>query len=102
MSLEAGVGTEGIGVLSDLLPSFCKIIGGGGNRVTTSQWNRVGDIGRWMQHENRFNYIFRLFAGAIAGPTKPIILFLDNLHWADTASLNILRSFLLDSDDKSM
>eukprot|EP00957_Ditylum_brightwellii_P150888 11489483-Ditylum_brightwellii.AAC.1 len=55
-----------------------------------------------MRRENRFNYIVRLFAGTIAGPRKPIILFLDGLHWADTASLNILRSFLLDSDDKSV
>ncbi|WP_437763006.1 AAA family ATPase [Sorangium sp. So ce281] len=47
---------------------------------------------------NRFNLTFRNFIGAIALKTRALVLFLDDLQWADTGSLNLLRVLVEDPD----
>ncbi len=47
--------------------------------------------------QNRFNLLFQRFVAAIAGPEHPLVLFLDDLQWADAATLALLP-FLLDRD----
>jgi len=45
---------------------------------------------------NRFNLVFRNFLGAVAGPDRPLVLFLDDLQWADPSTLELLESFARD------
>lgn len=44
--------------------------------------------------QNRFNLLFQSFLGVFAKPEHPLVIFLDDLQWADSASLSLLRSFL--------
>ncbi|WP_438006676.1 AAA family ATPase [Sorangium sp. So ce321] len=51
-----------------------------------------------METRNRFNLTFRNFIGAIALKTRALVLFLDDLQWADTGSLNLVSVLLEDPD----
>ncbi|WP_437316627.1 AAA family ATPase [Sorangium sp. So ce385] len=51
-----------------------------------------------METRNRFNLTFRSFIGAIALKTRALVLFLDDLQWADTGSLNLISVLLEDAD----
>ncbi len=46
------------------------------------------------ESQNRFNHAIESFLEVFAGPEHPLVLFLDDLQWADSASLNLLL-FLL-------
>jgi predicted ATPase/signal transduction histidine kinase/CheY-like chemotaxis protein len=48
--------------------------------------------------ENRFHLVFQRFLGALCTAEHPLILFLDDLQWADSASLRLMRLMLADPD----
>ncbi|MBD2576413.1 SpoIIE family protein phosphatase [Oscillatoria sp. FACHB-1406] len=48
---------------------------------------------------NRFNSVFKKFVRVFARPEHPLILFLDDLQWADTASLSVIRVLLSGLDN---
>jgi predicted ATPase/class 3 adenylate cyclase/GAF domain-containing protein len=50
--------------------------------------------------QNRFNYVFSKFLKAITGSGQPLILFIDDLQWADLASLNLLSNIIQDQQNK--
>lgn len=73
----------GIGkVLTDLIPDIEKIIG------------KQPDVPMISGKEaiNRFNYVFIRFISAVATQERPLILFLDDLQWIDSASLSLLEN----------
>jgi PAS domain S-box-containing protein len=41
--------------------------------------------------QNRFQLVFQRFIGVFARPEHPLVLFLDDLQWLDTATLGLLR-----------
>lgn len=51
---------------------------------------------------NRFNLTFRAFTRVFASPSRPLVLFLDDLQWADGASLHLLHLLLSDPEIRSL
>ena len=47
---------------------------------------------------NRFQLVFRRFLGAFARQEHPLALFLDDLQWLDTATLELLEQLITDPD----
>jgi predicted ATPase/serine phosphatase RsbU (regulator of sigma subunit)/tRNA A-37 threonylcarbamoyl transferase component Bud32 len=50
------------------------------------------------ESQNRFTSVILNFIHAIAGAEHPLVLFLDDLQWADQASLDLLQQILADTD----
>jgi PAS domain S-box-containing protein len=44
-----------------------------------------------QEEKNRFQLVFRRFLGVFAQSAHPLVLFLDDLQWADTATLELLE-----------
>jgi histidine kinase len=47
---------------------------------------------------NRFNLVFQRFIGVFARVEHPLVLFLDDLQWADAASLSLMQSLMADPE----
>lgn len=50
------------------------------------------------ESQNRFNLVLRRFVRALATAEHPLVLFLDDLQWADGASLALLHSLMTDGE----
>jgi len=50
------------------------------------------------ESELRFQLVLRKLVAALATPDHPLVVVLDDLHWADAASLQLLRLLLTDRD----
>jgi predicted ATPase/signal transduction histidine kinase len=50
--------------------------------------------------ESRLRMVVRQFACAFAGPDHPLTLFLDDLQWADAASVNLVADLTTDPDTR--
>ena len=47
---------------------------------------------------NRFNYLFRKFVRALCTAAHPVVIFIDDMQWADSASLNLLHVLMTDPE----
>jgi predicted ATPase/GAF domain-containing protein len=52
--------------------------------------------------QNRFQLVFRRFLGAFARPEHPLALFLDDLQWLDTATLDLLEHLITHSEVRNL
>ena len=50
----------------------------------------------------RFAIVFHAFITAFGTPERPLVLFLDDLQWADIASLRLVRSLLTTPDTQNL
>jgi PAS domain S-box-containing protein len=55
-----------------------------------------------QEARNRFQATFRQFVEVFAQPGHPLVLFLDDLQWADTASLAFLEELVLKSNQQCL
>ncbi len=75
-------------VIIDVIPEVELIIG---------KQPRVPQLGP-TESENRFNLVFQNFMGAFAQKEHPLVIFIDDLQWADLASLKLLELLMTQSD----
>ncbi|HBL58476.1 MAG TPA: hypothetical protein DDZ80_08150 [Cyanobacteria bacterium UBA8803] len=52
--------------------------------------------------KNRFNLMFQNFIRVFTSPSHPVVLFLDDLQWADTASLELIKMLITASDSQNL
>ncbi|NJR64339.1 MAG: AAA family ATPase, partial [Leptolyngbyaceae cyanobacterium CRU_2_3] len=50
------------------------------------------------ESENRFNQVFQSFIQVFTQPEHPLVLFLDDLQWADSASLKLIQVLMTNPD----
>ena len=54
------------------------------------------------ESQNRFNHVFQNFLQVFCRENRPLVVFLDDVHWADPASLRLLTSLLSSAGTHSM
>jgi predicted ATPase/signal transduction histidine kinase len=77
-----------LGVVADVIPDVTRI---------TGPAPPVPELGP-TEAQHRFNLVFRQFIGTFTSPDHPLVLFLDDLHWGDAASIRLLRTLVSDPD----
>ena len=77
-------------IIIDVVPSVELIIG--------SQ-PAVPQLGM-TESQNRFNRLFKEFLNVFAQLEHPLVLFLDDLQWADSASLKLIQELVTDLDSR--
>jgi predicted ATPase/signal transduction histidine kinase/predicted Ser/Thr protein kinase len=53
-----------------------------------------------QEAQNRFNYVIGQFINAISHEDSPLLIFIDDLQWADSASLDLIKRWLEDKDNQ--
>jgi predicted ATPase/signal transduction histidine kinase/CheY-like chemotaxis protein/tRNA A-37 threonylcarbamoyl transferase component Bud32 len=71
-------------IIADIIPEIEHIIG---------KQPTVAALGP-VEAKNRFNIVFQNFMSAFTKKEHPLVLFLDDLQWADAASLELIRLFM--------
>lgn len=73
-------------VIIDVIPDVEKIVG---------QQSPVAQLGT-TESQNRFNRVFQKFIQVFAQKEHPLVLFFDDLQWADIASLKLIQMLMVD------
>ncbi len=76
--------TPNAGIITDVAPALKLVIG---------EQPEVIELGP-EESQNRFNHVFQKFVKVFATPETPVVLVLDDLQWADYASLDLLQTLL--------
>ncbi|WP_445630176.1 AAA family ATPase [Nostoc sp. DSM 114167] len=77
-------------VIIDVIPELERIIG---------PQLAVPQLGS-SESQNRFNRVFQQFIHVFSQPEHPLVLFLDDLQWADSASLKLIQLIMTDPDSQ--
>jgi predicted ATPase/signal transduction histidine kinase/CheY-like chemotaxis protein len=77
-------------VIIDVIPEVERIVG---------PQSPVPQLGA-AESQNRFNRVFQQFIHVFCKPEHPLVLFLDDLQWADSASLKLIGLLMRDPDSQ--
>ena len=83
--LTTALGPNG-GVVAEVIPEIEWIVG---------EQPPVPELGP-TEAQNRFNWVFQNFIRVFCDPDHPLVVFLDDLQWADSASLRLLERTMRD------
>jgi predicted ATPase/serine phosphatase RsbU (regulator of sigma subunit) len=86
-TILAAVGNNGQ-VLIDLIPALELVIG------PQPEVPKLGPT----EAQNRFHWVFQNFVRAISQKEHPLVIFIDDWQWADSASLTLLKVLMTHSD----
>ncbi|WP_392535328.1 AAA family ATPase [Nostoc sp. C117] len=79
-------------IIIDIIPEVELIIG---------KQSPVPSVGA-TEAQNRFHRIFRQFVRVFCSESHPLVIFLDDLQWIDSATLNLIELMLLDEQAQSL
>ncbi len=79
-------------VIIDVIPEVALIVGPQPTVPTLAP----------AEARNRFNLTFQNFIKVFAQPEHPLVLFLDDLQWADSASLDLTQRLMTASDSRNL
>jgi predicted ATPase len=85
--LLAALGANGQ-VIIDVIPEVELIVG---------KQPPVPELGP-TESQNRFNLVFGQFIRAFCTKEHPLVIFLDDLQWADSATLNLIERMMVDNE----
>ncbi|MEG4030223.1 MULTISPECIES: AAA family ATPase [unclassified Microcoleus] len=77
-------------VIIDVIPEVELIMG---------EQPEVPELGS-TESQNRFNRVYKQFIHVFTKPEHPLVLFLDDLQWADSASLKLLQLLITDTESE--
>jgi len=80
--------TETQRMVTDMIPSLEQIVGSKSSKPDT----------KGAESNKRLVFAFRQFVKAICSPECPLVLFLDDLQWAEPASLDLLSALVNDTE----
>jgi len=83
------LGTDGK-VIADVIPELELIIG---------KQPEVPEVGP-TEAQNRFNRLFKEFLRVFAQQEHPLVIFLDDLQWADSATLKLMQLLITDPEQQ--
>ncbi|MEM9276703.1 MAG: AAA family ATPase, partial [Cyanobacteria bacterium P01_F01_bin.143] len=75
-------------IIIDVIPELEKIIG---KQPVVEQLDTT-------ENQNRFNAVFQKFLLVFCQQEHPLVIFIDDLQWADLASLNLIETLISDPD----
>ncbi|OCQ98009.1 serine/threonine protein kinase [Oscillatoriales cyanobacterium USR001] len=75
-------------ILTEVIPELELIIG---------EQPEVPQLGA-TESQNRFNRVFKQFINVFTQKSHPLVIFLDDLQWVDSASLNLIYLLMSDID----
>lgn len=90
-AILAAVGRNGR-VMTDVVPALERIIG---------PQPLLPDV-EPTESQNRFNQVFQAFLQVFCRQNRPLVMFLDDLQWADAASLRLLTQVLAAQGTESL
>lgn len=90
-ALATALGANG-GVLAEVIPEIEFIVGPQAVPVALGS----------AEAQNRFQRVLQNFVAAIARPQHPLVIFLDDLQWADAATLTMLEPLLAGGESPSL
>jgi predicted ATPase len=83
--LLAALGSNGQ-LIIDVIPEVELIVG---------KQQPVAEVGS-TEAQNRFNFVFQQFIRVFCSEEYPLVIFLDDLQWIDSATLKLIELMLLD------
>jgi PAS domain S-box-containing protein len=89
--LLAALGSNGQ-LIVDVIPEVELIIG---------KQSPVPEVGA-TEAQNRFNRVFQQIIRVFCSNEHPLVIFLDDLQWADSATLNLIELIMLDEQTQSL
>ncbi|MEH2060244.1 MAG: AAA family ATPase [Nostoc sp.] len=84
--IQAALGNNGR-LIADVIPEVELIIG---------EQSYIPELGP-AESQNRFNLVFQNFINVFAQKEHPLTVFLDDMQWADTATLNLIQTIITGS-----
>ena len=79
-------------IIIDVIPEVELIIG---------KQSPVPEVGA-TEAQNRFNRVFQSFIRVFCSESHPLVIFLDDLQWVDSATLKLIELILTDTETQSL